>query len=165
MPLIEQRASARAPAQRLFDLSRSIPVHLASARSSGERLVAGPTGLLTLGDEVTWEARHLGIRQRLTSRITAFSPPHYFRDSMVRGAFQRFDHDHFFEASGSSTVVVDRFDFTSPLGPLGMIADTLYLRRYMQRFLHERLTFICRIAESGEWREYLRPLAGEGVAE
>ena len=50
-----------------------------------------------MGEEVTWSAKHFGVRQRLTSRITAFERPRRFRDSLVRGAFARFDHDHIFE--------------------------------------------------------------------
>jgi hypothetical protein len=39
---------------------------------------------------------------------------------MVRGAFARFDHDHFFNShDGESTEMRDVFDFNSPLGPLG----------------------------------------------
>ena len=79
----------------------------------------------------------------------------HFRDSMVRGAFKRFDHDHFFEVAGESTIARERFDYTSPLGALGRIADFLFLERYMRRFLLERATSIRAIAESDDWRGYL----------
>ena len=87
-------------------LARSVDAHLQSARQTREKAVAGRVaGLLELGDEVTWEARHFGIRQRLTSRVTAFGPPGYFQDRMTRGAFRFFEHDHFFEpVDGGSTV-------------------------------------------------------------
>src|SRR5690349_4793455 len=87
-----------APPERCFDLARSVDAHLESAKSTGERVVAGRTsGLLELGEEITWEARHLGVRQRLTSRITAFDRPSYFQDRMVRGIFKSFEHDHHFQ--------------------------------------------------------------------
>jgi hypothetical protein len=53
--------------------------------------------LIGLDEELTWEATHFGIRLRLTSRITAYRRPFHFRDSQVRGAFRRFDHDLFSE--------------------------------------------------------------------
>ncbi len=117
--------------------------------------MAGPTGLLELGDEVTWEATHFGVRQRLTSRITRFDRPIYFRDSMVRGAFARFQHDHFFEEASRHTLAHDRIDFTSPLGLLGRFADLVCVERYMRRFLHERAEAVRRIAETELWRAYL----------
>ena len=53
---------------------------------TGERAVAGrTTGLIGLGESVTWEARHLGIRQRFTAEVTAFDRPRYFRDVMTPG--------------------------------------------------------------------------------
>ena len=123
----------------MFDLARSVSLHTHSTAQTGERVVGGVMeGLLGLGDEVTWEARHLGIRQRLTSRITEFDRPRSFRDSMVAGAFRRFDHDHIFEASENGTRMVDRFDFDAPLGILGRLAERLFLASYMQRFLEQR---------------------------
>src|SRR6516225_2070064 len=103
-----------APPERCFDLSRSVDLHVASTRETGERAVGEATsGLLGLGEEVTWSARHFGVRQTLTSRITALDRPRHFRDSMVRGAFRRFDHDHFFAARGEDTEMQDVFDFES----------------------------------------------------
>jgi len=156
MPRLELKTLLAAPPERCFDLSRSVEAHLHSTSRSGERAVGGVTsGLLGLGDEVTWEARHLGVRQRLTSRITRFDRPHHFRDSMVRGAFARFDHDHFFEATATGTLVRDLFDFAAPLGPLGWAAERLVLTAYMTRFLTERNEDLKRLAESEAWRGFV----------
>ncbi|PCC73603.1 Ligand-binding SRPBCC domain-containing protein [Nannocystis exedens] len=156
MPIIELVTSIGAPLERCFDLARSVDVHLAGAAETGERAVAGVVrGLLGPGDEVTWRARHFGVTQLLTSKITLFERPRRFRDSMVRGAFARFDHDHFFEADGEGTIMRDRFDFTSPLGPLGRLADALVLTRYMRNFLVERNRVLREVAESDRWGEIL----------
>ena len=158
MAKIELVTLIQAPLERCFDLSRSIDLHVASTAGTGERAVGAITGgLLSLGQEVTWSARHFGVRQRLTSRITAYDHPHHFRDSMVEGAFKRFDHDHFFVAQGSATEMRDVFDFESPLGPLGRIADALVLTRYLRGFLIERNEVIQRAAESEGWRALLPP--------
>lgn len=146
----------RAPIERCFELSRSVDAHVGSAAGTGERAVAGVTsGLLGLGDEVTWRARHLGVWQTLTSRITAFEPPRYFRDSMVRGAFARFDHDHYFAPEPGGCVMTDVFDYAAPLGPLGSLVERALLDRYMERFLRERNEFLRALAESEAWRRYL----------
>ena len=146
-----------APPERCFDLSRSVELHTHSTGATGERAVGGVTsGLLALGQEVTWRARHLGVWQTLTSRITAYDRPRHFRDSMVRGAFARFDHDHYFEPHGThGTVMRDVFDYAAPLGPLGRVAERLFLTWYMRRFLERRNREIRTAAESDGWAQYV----------
>ncbi|HLL55966.1 MAG TPA: SRPBCC family protein [Myxococcaceae bacterium] len=156
MPTLRLTTLIRAPLERCFDLSRSIDMHIVSAASSGEQAIAGVTsGLIGPGQEVTWRARHFGITMELTSRITAFDPPRHFRDSMVRGPFRRFDHDHFFEQDGAVTRMTDVFDFQSPLGYAGRFADWLVLERYMRAFLMERNQALKEVAESDAWRRFL----------
>ncbi len=138
-----------APVEVCFDLARDIDFHVHSLEATGERAVAGrTTGLIELGESVTWEARHLGVRQRLTSEVTAFDRPTYFRDVMTAGAFQSFAHDHRFEARGGSTVMTDNIVFRSPLGPLGWLVDYLYMAGYLRRLLEGRCEAIKREAES-----------------
>jgi len=149
VPVIVLRTRVAAPPSRCFDLARDIDLHQRSTAASRERAVGGVTsGLLGPGDEVTWEATHFGVRQRLTSRIAEFEPPRRFVDEMVHGAFRRFRHEHQFLAVGDGTEVVDIFDYTSPLGPLGWLADVLFLRQYMTRLLRERNAYLKREAES-----------------
>jgi ligand-binding SRPBCC domain-containing protein len=147
MPILRLETEVRAPRQRCFDLSRDIDLHVASMVGTGERAVAGRTsGLIGPGEEVTWEARHLGVRQRFTSRITAFVSPSYFQDRMVRGAFRSFVHDHYFEPRGAGTLMRDVVAFRSPLGPLGRIADG-FLSRYLYALLLERQRVVKAAAE------------------
>jgi ligand-binding SRPBCC domain-containing protein len=156
MPVIEITTYIDAPIDRCFDLARSIDLHTHSASPTGERAVAGVTcGLIGYGEEVTWRGKHFGIWQHLTSRITIYDPPYHFRDSMVRGAFKRIDHDHFFRTEGDRTVMIDRFDFDAPLGPLGHLANRIALIRHMRSFLEERNQVIKEVAESGGWGEFL----------
>ncbi len=122
---------------------------MGSTSETGERVVGGRTsGLMELGDEVTWEARHLGVVQRLTARITKMDRPSSFTDEMVKGAFASFTHLHEFEEAGDGvTIMRDVFDYRSPLGALGRIADAVFLERYMKRFLETRADYLKRAAE------------------
>lgn len=157
MPVIELATSIAAPVDRVFDLARSIDLHTHSAAGTGERAVAGVTaGLIGLGQEVTWRARHCGIWQSLTVRVTAFERPTYFADTMLRGAFRRMEHHHYFEQSASGTTMRDVFSFQSPLGILGRTADFIFLTRYLRSFLVERHRAIKAAAESDDWNQYLR---------
>jgi ligand-binding SRPBCC domain-containing protein len=152
LPVIRLETIVRAPIWRCFDLSRDIDLHVRSTRATKESAVAGvTTGLIGLGEEVTWQATHLLVRQRLTSRITAFRRPHHFRDSQVRGPFRRLDHDHFFFAVDENTTrIEDQFDYESPLGWLGKMADRLFLERYMRELLETRNRVIKETAETAD---------------
>ncbi len=157
MPRIELFTTIHAPIARVFDLARSIDLHSDSLSSTAEKAVGGVTsGLIGANETVTWRARHFGVSQHLTSRITHFEPSQRFSDRMVRGAFKRFDHDHFFTSQGKSvTLMRDVFDFDAPLGPLGHLANVLFLTRYMRKFLLVRNTALQAVAESERWRQYL----------
>jgi len=157
MPVIELATSIAAPIDRVFDLARSIDLHTNSTSSTGERAVAGVTsGLIGPEQEVTWRARHFGVWQSLTVRVTVFERPTHFADAMLRGAFRRMEHHHYFDQAGSGTTMRDVFSFQSPLGILGRIADFLFLTRYMKSFLIERNRVIKATAESDDWKKYIR---------
>ncbi len=62
-----------APIERCFLLSLSVDLHTISTKKTNERAIAGVTsGLMKLNDTVTWRAKHFGIYQNLTSKITVY---------------------------------------------------------------------------------------------
>jgi ligand-binding SRPBCC domain-containing protein len=149
MPVVHVETSINAPIQQCFDLMRDVDVHTRSTSGTHERAVGGKTrGLLDTGDEITWEAVHFGIKQRLTVRVTRCEPPRVFEDSMVRGAFKSFTHIHSFHEQNGATLMVDDFAYRSPFGPLGWLADKLFLGRYMRRFLVQRAQALKQMAEA-----------------
>ena len=156
MPKIELLTEINAPIEVCFDLARSIDLHVHSTSQTNERAVAGVTsGLIDLGDTVTWEATHFFVRQRLTVEITQYDSPNHFRDSMLRGAFTHFDHDHYFEPSETGTKMLDVFEYTSPLGALGRLANLLFVDRHMRKLLLLRNESIKTVAESPDADRYL----------
>jgi ligand-binding SRPBCC domain-containing protein len=145
-----------APPERVFDLSRSIEAHEESAAGTRERAVAGTTrGLIGMGEEVTWEARHFGFKQTLTVRITRFERPVWFQDCMVKGAFRSMKHDHRFVAETGGTRMKDRFEFESPFGFVGRLFNRLFLEGYMRHFLVRRNRALKGLAESDRWEKYI----------
>jgi hypothetical protein len=85
---------SRRSVEEMFDLARSIDAHTESQAGSAEEAVGGVTrGLIGAGQDVTWTARHFGIRFSLTSAITEFDPPHRFVDEQTRGPFKAFRHE------------------------------------------------------------------------
>lgn len=152
MPLIELTTKIQADIEICFDLARSIDFHKISTAKTEEKAIAGRTkGLIELHEWVTWEARHFGIKQQLTSKITAFNRPFHFRDEQVKGAFKVMVHDHFFEENNGVVVMRDVFYFESPFGWIGKAFNQLVLTNYMRRFLEERNAMLKEEIENGEW--------------
>jgi ligand-binding SRPBCC domain-containing protein len=104
---------------------------------------------MRLGDTVTWEAVHFGIKQHLTSQITAYERPFRFTDEMVAGIFQELRHTHVFAPQHDGTLMIDDFTFRAPLGFLGRVAEALFLTRYMKGLLRSRNRHLKRVAEAG----------------
>ncbi len=105
-----------------------------------------------MGETVTWRAKHFGVYQDLTSRVTEYDQPNYFVDEMVSGAFKRFRHEHHFSKLSDRTLMTDLFDYVSPFGFLGKLADKLILKEYMTELLTIRNRTIKNFAESGQWK-------------
>jgi ligand-binding SRPBCC domain-containing protein len=149
MPTIRLETYIEAPIERCFDLSLSVDLHRASMAHTRERPVAGVTsGVMKLGDTVTWEAVHFGVKQHLTSKITEEERPRRFVDEMVRGIFREIRHVHEFTPRPPGTLMVDVFTFRAPLGPLGRLAEALFLTRYMRDLLVARNRHIKQAAEA-----------------
>jgi ligand-binding SRPBCC domain-containing protein len=147
---IEIVTRIEAAPERCFDVARDLDVHLRTMTQTAEKAVAGRTsGLIELGEEVTWEGRHFGLVHRHTSRITHFDRPRHFCDAMVRGRFASFRHDHYFDPDGSGTLMRDVIEFRSPLGVIGRVVDALVLTAYMTRLVTRRNAGVKQVAETG----------------
>lgn len=158
MPVIRLYTTINAPVTVVFNLARSIDLHKISTAHTNEEAIAGVTsGLISMGESVTWRARHFGVQQLLTSRVTAFNEPVFFTDEMVAGAFKSFKHDHIFKQEDATVVMTDVFKYTSPLGVLGQLADVLFLKKYMTRLLTERNRIVKQFAEDSELYKKILP--------
>jgi ligand-binding SRPBCC domain-containing protein len=149
VPLLRLVTHVHAPRERVFDLARSVELHVESLARHGERAVAGRTsGLLELGDEVTWRARHFGIPLRLASRIMELERPAFFVDEQARGPFASLRHEHRFEEHDGGILMTDLFEYRAPLGALGRIADRLFLERHLRRVVMDRAEAVKSAAET-----------------
>lgn len=148
MPIIKHDIYIDAPINVCFDCARNVEVHTETTTKTKEKAIDGVTvGLMENGDTVTWEATHLGVKQKLTAKIIEIEKPYKFTDVMVKGAFHSFSHTHEFIESGTGTIMKDTFSYKSPFGVLGKIADKLFLEKYMRNFIVNRAKELKRIAE------------------
>ena len=149
MAHFELTTAIDAPVERCFDLSRDIGVHVASMFASRERAVGPLTGgLIGLGDEVAWEAWHLGLRWRMRSQITEFERPTLFVDEMLQGPFASFRHEHRFAHDGGVTRMFDIVDFRLPFGLLGAIVDVVIARYYVRHLIDVRNLYIKKAGQT-----------------
>jgi len=156
MPKIELTTEIHSTIEICFDLSRSIDLHKISTQQTNEQAIAGTTsGLIELNEFVTWQARHFGIRQKLTSKITAFERPTYFKDEQQKGVFKYFYHEHKFEQVGDKVIMNDIFEFQSPFGIFGKIFNELILTKYLRKLLIDRNNVIKDFAETDKWKTLL----------
>ncbi len=146
---IELTTTINARAEACFNVSRDVGLHQVSMGHTGEQAVAGKTeGLLELGEEVTWRARHWGFWWHLTAQITKFEFPVYFCDEMVKGPFKSMRHEHHFVETKGITHMRDLFLFESPFKPIGRWVDRWILKPYMTQLLKSRNRFLKDQVES-----------------
>jgi ligand-binding SRPBCC domain-containing protein len=145
-----------APLERVFDLARSISLHKISTEGTDEEAIAGvTTGLININETVTWKAKHLFKTRQHTSKITAMAIPDYFVDEMIQGDFKSFRHEHFFKPVDNGTIMIDMLDFETPYGSFGQFVNTIFLKKYLEKFLLKRNNVIKEYAETGKWKVIL----------
>lgn len=153
MPKIELVTEIKSTIDICFDLARSIDLHKISTAKTNEEAIDGRTsGLIGLGEFVTWEANHFGIKQRLTSKITSLNKPNYFVDEQIKGIFKSIYHEHKFEQFSDKVIMKDIFEFHSPYGIFGELFNKLVLTNYLRKLLHERNNIIKEYAETDKWK-------------
>jgi len=156
MPVIELKTFIKSDIEIWFDLSRSIDLHQLSTTQTNEKAIAGKTsGLINLDEFVTWQATYFWIKQKLTSKITAYSRPFYFRDEQQKGIFKFFIHDHYFQSKNEMVEMTDVFTFESPFGFASRLFNMIVLTKYLKNLLIKRNAVIKEFAETGKWQTVL----------
>jgi hypothetical protein len=114
-----------------------MPPDLAGVAAS-ERL-AGKQSEITISFRLL---PYFPFRGSWTARIIEFEWLHHFRDLQVSGPFDSFDHTHSFRESlqnaKSGTVIHDRVVYQVGTGPLGVIANGLFVRSMLRQMFAYR---------------------------
>jgi len=79
-----------------------------------------------------------GVTIRWQTQIERWSPGEGFVDSQIRGPYHCWWHEHRFVADGSRTLMEDRVLYTPPLGPLGRVANQLFIRNQLREIFAYR---------------------------
>jgi ligand-binding SRPBCC domain-containing protein len=91
------------------------------------------------GTLLEYRLRLHGVPLRWQTLITTWEPPHRFVDIQAKGPYSLWEHTHLFEPEGEgATVISDRVRYAIPFGPLGEIAERLFVRRDLRRIFDYR---------------------------
>jgi ligand-binding SRPBCC domain-containing protein len=144
----------KAPIERCFLLSTNIEL---IGRTLGMKPIEGKTSGMIVGDDrLLWAGWKFGFPQMHESVISKYEPPDFFQDTMARGRFKRYQHDHYFYEMDERTVLNDKIRFTMPLGFVGRQVGRFLLVPYLSKRLRRRLVLLKRVAENNtEWTKYL----------
>jgi ligand-binding SRPBCC domain-containing protein len=143
-----------APIDRCFLLSTNIEL---VGRTLGMKPLEGKTsGMLVADDRLLWAGWKFGFPQMHEIHVTRYERPAFFQDTMGRGRFKRYQHDHYFYEMDERTVLNDKIRFTMPLGFVGRLVGQFVLVPYLSRRLRKRLVLLRKVAQSRkEWQKYL----------
>ena len=156
MFVVSDKIHVNAPIERCFMLSTSLEL---VERSLNMRLVESEStktsGLVIGGDRLLWRGWVFGLPQLHETLITKYAQPDFFQDTMGRGRFKRFQHDHSFTEIGGRTLLNDKVRFSLPLGRVTGPIARFVVMPHVSRLLRHRLELLKRVAESNEWKQYL----------
>ncbi len=154
---LKESMHVQAPLERCFLLATNIQL---VERTIGlhPRVKDGvkATGLIVGGDRVVWKGWKFGLPAFHETLITQYDRPHFFQDSMARGMFTSFSHDHRFDEVDGQTLMIDIVRFSLPLGPLGKAVGKAVVVPHVLSLLLRRFQLLKRIAEGDEWKSYLQ---------
>lgn len=143
-----------APIERCFLLSTNIEM---VGRTIGMRPIDGKTsGTFVADDKLLWAGWKFGFPQMHEIVVSQYDKPAFFQDTMKRGRFKRYQHDHYFYEMDERTVLNDKIRFTMPFGFAGRFVGKFVIVPYLSRKLRRRLVVLKRVAESRkEWQKYV----------
>ncbi len=155
---VKDSIHVNAPADRCFLLSTNIAL---VQKTIGMKPVEGKiSGLVIGGDRLVWRGWKFGMPAMHETLITGYDRPNFFQDTMGRGRFASFQHDHHFEVVGGCTLLRDVVRFSLPLGVAGHAVGKYIVVPHVLQLLQRRLLLLKQLAEGQDWQQYVEAAPG-----
>jgi len=109
-------------------------------------------------DRLVWAGWKFGFPQMHESYVTRYEPPSFFQDTMGRGRFKKYQHDHYFYEMNDRNRPERQDSFHHAASVLWDMpsADLCWCRTLLETACRRRLALLKRVAENGkEWPKYL----------
>lgn len=90
------------------------------------------------GAVIDYTINLLGMPVRWTTLITDYKPNESFQDVQIRGPYSYWHHTHRFKAVNGGTEMTDEVIYALPLGPIGNLAHTLFVKSNLQQIFDYR---------------------------
>ena len=150
---VKESMHVNAPVDRCFLLSTNIGL---VQQTIGLKPVEGKTtGLVVGNDRLVWRGWKFGLPAMHETLITGYERPAFFQDTMGRGRFASFQHDHHFEEVGGYTLLRDIVRFSLPFGPVGHMVGKRIVVPHVLQLMQQRFQLLKRIAEGPDWQQYV----------
>jgi ligand-binding SRPBCC domain-containing protein len=160
---LKESIHVNAPIERCFLLSTSIDL---VAQTLQLRPVAGKlTGLIEANDQLVWRGWKFGIPVLHETLITGYTRPTFFQDTMGRGYFRQFQHDHHFHFIDGHTILWDVVRFSLPFGKPGHVAGKKIVVPHVLQLMKSRFALIKRLAEGDDGQRYIPEAADRALGE
>lgn len=149
MTKIKTTTTINSPIEIVFDNCRNIEIHQYSANNTNEKAIAGrTTGLIEIGETVTWKGKHFGFYIQHESIITEMEFPNYFVDEQLKGHFKSFKHQHIFQQKENQTIMTDILEYETPYGNIGKLFDKFILKNHLSNFIICRNQVLKEVSEN-----------------
>ena len=97
------------------------------------------------GTLIDYRISLFGVPMNWRTRIERFETDNMFVDQQIRGPYSLWHHTHTFEDVPEGTLMRDVVKYRLPLGPLGLIAHFLFVRRTLRRIFQYRYDSLERL--------------------
>ena len=149
MPVLAFDITLPTPLDEVWAFHEDVHRALPELSPPGSRVVIESADLpVRVGSKIVIRGKGpIGLPLRWVAKIVEHMPPEMsdgrrkavFADEQESGPFAAWRHEHAFEElSPGATRLIDRITYRLPLGPLGVVANTLFVRRQIVAMFRHR---------------------------
>ena len=127
-----------APLEETFAFfSRAGNLGLLTPPAMGFQITASPSSMRE-GAVIDYAIRLGPVPLSWRTVIEKWDPGRVFVDSQARGPYRCWWHEHHFRRDGEATLMEDRVYFAAPFGPIGRLANRLFIQSQLRRIFAYR---------------------------
>jgi len=115
-----------------YNLAKITPPWLSFKVTSKEHVI------MRKGAEIEYTISWLGLPMRWKTLILEYEPPFLFVDEQAKGPYALWRHRHTFLPEPEGTRVTDQVEYALPLGPLGVAAHAVVVRKQLKEIFNYR---------------------------
>lgn len=94
------------------------------------------------GSLIDYTIRLFGIPIHWRSIISDYEPPFRFVDQQIKGPYTFWHHTHTFQAVEGGVEIIDKVKYSLPMGWLGTLAHSIWVRKDLEKIFEHRKTVI-----------------------